>query len=616
MCGISGIFTKESIDGVAITNSLKSIQHRGPDNSLCAIYQNQQIQFLSNDLSDTETSETYPNLFDKESTNWIGFNRLSIIDLSNNGMQPFYDEKSQTGFMLNGEVYNFSELKENELKGEKFHSQSDSEVAFRLYLKLGDAFIHKLRGMFVISVIEYDKGKVKIWRDRFGIKPLYYHISNEQFIFSSEMKGIFETGKLKKEISPRHLAHIYYLHSNFAPNTLYKNVFSLEAGTKLEVDLSSFSLKKEKYWTLHYQPENNIIDKEEFLSDLNEIIRLSTVADVKQALMLSGGIDSGILSHFFAKNNTAIEAITIYNKSNDLLNEYEFAKITAERNKMKFWGIEVPDNVDLQTLYEYAITEEEPSGSIEPAYFLSKKASEKHFRVLYNALGLDELFYGYKYYSQSLQFDLYKKLLLNPFKYLLKKNKRDRYDELTRIGIHALPFITRSPMSWKCVLELFGEKDWEHPVEELMRQVPSEFFQMPTIKQLSWMDFYFYISSYHSFRSDQPSMKSNIEMRFPFLDHFFVQKYFNQSYLHKGLSKTNNKPFLRKNINDLLDQRVLNMPKKGFSMPQESWMRELSGMDSEIDNLVSIFGNKDLSKWADTPTKKWFLFSTAQNLKP
>src|SRR5690606_31185620 len=250
MCGITGIFTKEIIDGSAINQSLQSIKHRGPDNSLCAAFIKREFHFLSNDLSDKETSGIYQKNSQYESDNWIGFNRLSIIDLSNNGMQPFYDPATQTAFMLNGEVYNFSELKENHLKGETFHSHSDSEVAFRLWLKFGDTFIHKLRGMFVIVVVEYARGKVKIWRDRFGIKPLYYALTEGQFVFCSEMKGIFRSGRIRKEIVPKYLAHLYYLHANFAPNTLYKDVFSLEAGTKLEVDTRTFQSRKEKYWTL------------------------------------------------------------------------------------------------------------------------------------------------------------------------------------------------------------------------------------------------------------------------------------------------------------------------------------------------------------------------------
>lgn len=615
MCGISGIFTKQNIEGKLISDSLKSIKHRGPDNSLCASYTNNIFRFYSNELSNPDTSQTFPSIENESSNNWIGFNRLSIIDLSNNGMQPFYDEVTHTAFMLNGEVYNFKELRKNYLREEKFRSDSDTEVAFKLYLKFGDEFIHKIRGMFSIVVVDYKKQKLKIWRDRFGIKPLYYYTDKEKFIFSSEMRGIFETGLIEKIISEKHLAHIYYLQSTFAPNTLYKNVYSLEAGSKIEVDFQDFTFQKDKYWTLEYVPQDQEIGQEEFLSDLDEIVRLASLSDVKQAIMLSGGLDSGIMAHFLKKNTSDIQAITIYNQGYDQVNEYEFAKITAEKNRIEFLSIEIPNSIDKKIIYEYATSEEEPSNSPEATYFLSKEAVNRYdIKVLHNALGLDELFYGYKYYTQALHLQKFSGLLNNRFKYFLKGKKRYKYDELTQMGIFTLPLLSKSPLSWKEILELFDE-DWEHPANELIKQAPTGFYDMPLLKQLSWIDFHYYISSYHSMRSDQSSMKNSVEMRFPFLDHLFVQKYFNQSYLHKNLSYKNNKPFLRKNAKGILDDRIFSMAKKGFSIPREIWIDGLSDFPSEIAGLNEVFGSKDLIKWADTSDKKWQLFSTAQILK-
>ncbi len=615
MCGISGIFTKQNIEGKFISDSLKSIRHRGPDNSLCAGYMDNKFRFYSNELSNQETRERFPAIENESSNNWIGFNRLSIIDLSNNGMQPFYDEETQTAFMLNGEIYNFKELKKSHLNEELFWSESDTEVAFKLYLKLGNEFVHELRGMFTIVVVEYGKHKVKIWRDRFGIKPLYYFADNEKFVFSSEMRGIFETGLVRKEISEKHLAHLYYLQSTFAPNSLYKNVYSLEAGGKIELDLQDFSFQKEKYWTLEYKPEKKEIEKEEFLLDLDEITGLACISDVKQAIMLSGGLDSGILAYFIKKNTPEIQAITLYNQNYNQTDEFEYAKITADKNKIDFLPIEIPNGIDKNQIYELATSEEEPSSSPEPTYFLSKEAVTRFgIKVLHNALGLDELFYGYKYYPQALFFQKFNLVLNNRLKYFLKGKKRYKYDELTQMGIFTLPLLSKSSIGWDEILDLFGS-DWEHPVFEILKQLPEGFHQMPLVKQLSWIDFHYYISSYHSFRGDQSSMKNSVEMRFPFLDHLFVQKYFNQSYLHKGLTYQNNKPFLRKNARGILDDRILSMPKKGFTIPREIWIDELPNFASEIAGLHKLFGNKDLIKWADTSGKKWLLFSTAQNLK-
>lgn len=614
MCGISGIFSKQEMDGNSITRSLKSIHHRGPDDSISGTYKEGKFNYYSNELSRQETRLKYPSAENILSENWIGFNRLSIIDLSSNAMQPFYDENSETAFMLNGEIYNFKELKKKELKSETFQSNSDTEVAFRLYLKYGDSFVNLLRGMFTIVIVEYGKKKLKIWRDRFGIKPLFYHISPENFIFSSEMRGIFETGKLEKKISRKHLAHLFYLQSNFAPHTMYENIYSLEAGTRLELNLEKFELKKEKYWNLNYQPQDREIGKEEFHADLEEIVKLASVSDVKQAIMLSGGLDSGMLAYFLKKTTPEIQAVTIYNKNFSRVDEYHLAKRTAEHNQIDFLPIEIPQDLSKEEIYEFATTEEEPSNTREPTYFLTREAiREFDIKVLHNALGPDELFYGYKYYTQALQLQKVNALLLNSFKYLLKGKKKYKYDELTQMGLATLPLISKSSFGWQEIQEIFGE-NWEHPILEIMREVPADFQFMPLIKQISWMDFHFYISSYHAFRSDQSSMRNSVEMRFPFLDHLFVQKYFNQSYLHKDLTYENNKPFVRKHAKGILDERVLSGPKKGFSIPRELWTNQID-FHSEISGLKDFFDKKDLVKWADTPAKKWLLFSTAQHLK-
>ncbi len=616
MCGISGIFTKDLVEGATIYESLKSIQHRGPDNSIVGAYKNQQFKFLSCPISGDFTKDKYPDCREILSDNWIGFNRLSIIDLSSNGDQPFYDLSTQTAFMLNGEVYNFLELKENELKGENFFSSTDSEVAFKLYLKYGDDFVYRLRGMFAITIVDYRTHKVKIWRDPMGIKPMYYFIDKNQFIFSSEMNGIFKTKKVQKEINPKNLAHIFYLHSNFAPNTLYKSIQIIEPGQKIEVNFKNFEIKKEKYWTLNYQPQHNEISKEELINDLDKITSISSIADVKQALMLSGGLDSGILAHFLKKHNPGMEAITIYNENTEHVNELFFAEKTALLNKIQLSSFEIPDSVDLKTLYEYAVTEEEPSGSIEPAYYISKRAHKEGFKVLYSALGLDELFYGYKFYSQIKKWAPYQNLFSNHFKIALTGKKRWKYDEMTSLGLFALPMITRSAMSWNEIKSLFGNNDWEHPVESFLESVPSSFYDMPILKQMSWLDLNFYIGSYHTFRSDQPSMKNSIEMRFPFLDHLFIQKYFNQVYTDRNLTHTNNKPYIRKNLGHLLDKDVLTMPKKGFTMPKEKWMESLPDLNQYSELFENLFGSKfSPNDWANSSTKKWFLFSTSELLK-
>lgn len=618
MCGFSGIFTKQMIDDQALLHSLRAIKHRGPDNTIHAAF-NSQFTCFASELSDQATQEKYTTSERQYANNWIGFNRLSILDLSNEGMQPFYDEERKIAFLFNGEVYNFSALKAEFLANVPLKSNSDTEVIFHLYLKLGDAFIHHLRGMFAIVVVDYNHQLVKVWRDRFGIKPFYYTIKENQFIFSSEIKGIFATQLVDRKVDPQYLAYSFYMNTNFAPHTIYEGIHSLEAATQLTVDLSNFQLSKDTYWTLDYQPHSKTITPSEFLNDVADVVSLASVADVKQAVMLSGGLDSGLLAYQLGQFNTDIDAISIYNKKIDAQNEIAFARSNAKNSGLHLREVEIDNEVSITTLKEYILAEEEPNVCPEPAYFLAKNAHQHQYVVLHNALGLDELFYGYAYYFWAKIGQPIAPFLLKNLKHLLKGKKRYKYEELSTYGLAAMPFVMRSHTSWTSIQELFkayGSADWKHPVETLLaqvKQVQPKFEQFPLLKQISYLDFYYYISSHHSLRSDVPSMLHHIEMRFPYLDHHFIQKYFNCSHLEQDLTLKHNKPFLRKAVENILPHDVLFMPKKGFSMPTSIWLKDVD-ITTDFPEVEAAFGNVK-EEWTDDASKKWWLISASLVLK-
>lgn len=619
MCGISGIFSKNKINDSSIINSLKSIKHRGPNNTIHASFINDDYNLYSSSLSNKITQEKLDLSTNINSTNWLGFNRLSVVDLSEDAMQPFYDEVTKTSFMMNGEVYNFIALRNEFLQDEEFISDTDTEVVFKLYLKLGDDFINHLRGMFTIVIIAHLTNKINVWRDRFGIKPFYYSLDQDKLIFSSEINGIFATNLVEKKIDYKHLAYSFYLNTNFAPNTIYKNIKSLEPATKLTIDLNSFTANTSTYWQLNYCPNSTTITQKEFLKDVKEIVQLSSIADVKQAIMLSGGLDSGLLAYQFNQLDINIDALTIYNTKIEAQNELNFAKSNAQNAQLNLKAFEIENDINFETIKQYCLAEEEPNLCPEPAYFLAKKANENNYTVLQNALGFDELFYGYAYYNQAKKLKRIQPLLFNSFKFLLKGNKQFKYDELSTYGLEASPFIMRSISSWKeiqFIFEKYGSEDWEHPVSILLAQIKnknSEFEKFPLLKKISYLDFYYYISSHHSFRSDQPSMNLGIEMRFPYLDHHFIQKYFNISNLENGLKKNNNKPFLRKMLKSILSEDVLTMPKKGFSMPTESWVKNIN-LELSFPELKNVFDEKYLA-FANTSSKKWLMISTALLIK-
>lgn len=572
MCGLSGILSNKKITADILENSLTAIKHRGVDNTLITDTEH----FFASSISNTETQNNFPKCKDNSSNIWMGFNRLSFVDFSEKGMQPFYDKKTDCYFMLNGEVYNYKKLKNEKLANSKFFSDADSEVAFKLYLKYGDDFVNYLQGMFTIVIYHKKEQKVKVWRDRFGIKPFYYYHDADHFIFSSEIKGILSTKLVEKKPNFQGIAYSMFLGTCPAPLSIYKDIYALQAGHKLEYSNKTQKVTIESYWNLSYTPSFEKISYIEFAQDVQELCKLHDTSDTKKAIMLSGGIDSGTLAHFFGKVNPKLEAFTIF-QENSSNNELEFAKDNAKNAGLPLQAFEIPANVNSQVKSNYLTAEEEPNFIPEPAIFLSEKAKEQKVKILYNALGPDEIFGGYGYFQKIKKWQKFTWLLPLIPTFLLPKPKRQKLNELKKYGIQNLPFTSRNKFSWleiRTFLQKNGQAIPEHPIAFINRQVEKiypDFIQLSKLKQASYLDIFYYITSHHTFRSDVPAMLHSVEMRFPFLEHTFIQKYFNQATIFKNLEKEL-KPQMRVYAKNYLTKKVLNMPKKGFSIDITKWM--------------------------------------------
>lgn len=576
MCGFSGILSGEAICIKKMTDSLSAIKHRGPDDTL--MFSGEDKKFIASPgLSRKETHQRFP--YQQGTAKLIfGFNRLSIVDLSENAMQPFYDVQAETLCMINGEVYNYKDLKVKYLSDIYMQSESDSEVAFKLYLKKGNDFIHLFRGMFSIVIYDFKKNVLKVWRDPVGMKPFFYHHSEKQFIFSSEVNGIFSTGLVKKSINYEGLAYSMYLCTCPAPLTVYEGVQSLQAGHFLEFNYSSHELKIAPYWVLKYQPTKKM-DFEELNADIIEAVQLYLTGDVPKALMLSGGVDSGILAYYFSKVDNGIVALNIYAPEH-YLDEREFALANADNADMKLISVEINLKPGKNEIEEYLLTEEEPNHDVEAAYFICKAAKEKGFKILYAALGPDELFGGYEYYQRVKKIAKYNRLLKTLPKGLLPKHYEEKLKIFKKYGLYIYPFISRQRILWSDIISFLRARNIAvplHPVEYLIRQANQlypEFSEMPMLKKMSWLDFHYYIGSHHCFRNDQASMKHSVELRMPFLDHVFVEKYFNSTDTFEGIEK-GLKPKLKEFAKRILPPKVMAMPKKGFSMPTQEWAKQL-----------------------------------------
>ena len=575
MCGFSGVISKGEIPQQMILDSISKIKHRGPDDTL--VFAGDK-KFYSCELSNPASKINFPHLsLDKKSNQFFAFNRLSIVDLSENAMQPFYDDEKEVVFMLNGEIYNYAELKNEFLSTVVFISQSDSEVAFRLYLKFGDEFIHLLRGMFSIVVYDFKNNQLKAWRDRLGMKPFYYAIKNGIFVFSSEMKGIFATHVINKEINYQGLAYSMYLATCPSPLTIFKDISSLQAGYKLEYSITSGEIKTDHYWHLTYNPSERTIGFEEFNTDMEELCRLHRTGDVEKALMLSGGMDSGTLAYYFSKLDPQLKCLNIYAK-NHSVDEREFAKENASNAHLNIEFLEIPITPTNEQIEECLNAEEEPNSIPEPAVFLCQKAKRMGIEVLYSALGPDELFGGYNYFAILNKYEKFGGVLKFLPTTFLPRRYKSKIAEVKKYGLEYYPITSRRLFHWEELISYLRKEGAVipiHPIEYLKNQIVTiypEFNSLPLLKKVSYLDIFYNISSHHAFRSDQPSMKYSIEMRFPFLDHVFIEKYFNKADTFKNLGKYL-KPQFREYVSNVLPKKIFDMEKKGFSMPTEKWIK-------------------------------------------
>ena len=381
MCGIAGIINFNKIyPEKCLDDMLLSMIKRGPDHTGKAC------------------SDHYK----------IGMNRLSIIDLGT-GNQPIYNNDSTIFTVLNGEIYNYVELRnELEKKGYRFKTNSDTEVLVYLFEDMGPNLVNKLNGMFSFCIVDLKNDIFYVFRDNYGIKPLYYSFNNGTLIFASEAKAILSSGIINTSLNVNSIAE--YLHYSYvpSPNTVFKNILKLEAGNYLKFDRKG--LKKNKWYNLN----DYVFDKQKDISTISVVeqikpifssaIKLQMRSDVPLGVSLSGGLDSSLLTALAVKETDLKLNTFSIGFEDTVFDELKFAKIVSQKFETNHHEIIVNSQDILTYLDDIMWHMDEPIGdsAVLPSFILSKFAS-KYIKVLLNGLGGDELFGGYQRYSLKNQ---------------------------------------------------------------------------------------------------------------------------------------------------------------------------------------------------------------------
>ena len=381
MCGIVGVvnFNGKNVSPHLMKKMTDVINHRGPDDE-----------------------GTY---FKKNIA--LGHRRLSIIDLTSAGHQPIANEDGSVWIVFNGEIYNYKDLNKTlHAKGHIIRSNCDTETIVHLYEEYGEDCVHHLRGMFSFAIWDNAKKQLFAAVDRMRIKPFYYTINNNFFMFASELKVFSEMGGVEWKLSNSAIHHYLSLQTVPVPFTIFDEIYTLPGGHCLR--LQNEKLETYKYWDITYQPLEE--ESEEYFAkklreQLEESIRIRLMSDVPLGAFLSGGVDSTVIVGLMSQMiKEPVKTFSIgYDVGGAVYDDTYYAKLVSDRFNTDHIEQIVSGKDILKELYNYIMYLDEPSSDAINSYFVSKLAANDVTVVLCGQGG-DELFAGYPTFDLLLKF--------------------------------------------------------------------------------------------------------------------------------------------------------------------------------------------------------------------
>ena len=523
----------------------------------------------------------------------LGFRRLAIIDL-NSGHQPVSNEDGTVQIIFNGEIYNYKELREFLLsKGHVFKTQSDTEVIVHLYEELGPQCLEKLRGMFAFAIWNENTKILFLARDRVGIKPLYYSLTDESLVFASEIKAILADPSIHREIAPEMIDR--FLTFLYVPGeeTLLKGIRKLAPGHYLLARDGKVVI--EQYWDLRFAestPSRSLKEAEaDLLSLLAESVKLHMIADVPVGVLLSGGVDStGVLSFAVDGTDKEVSSFTVGFSGGEVADERPFARLAAETFGTQHHEMTITAQDFVSFLPKYVWHMEEPV--CEPPaiamYYVSKLA-RNYVKVLLSGEGGDEAFAGYSNYRNLVWLERVKRGLspLNGAvarglsaadslfhmprmaKYLPLMNERfpDYYYSRT-----SNPFRYTGNGLGKVYSADFGRAiDRAHTLEPV-RRLQAHARGQKTLAAMLYIDTKTWLPDELLIKADKMTMANSVELRVPLLDHRVLEfaASLPPSFKLRGFTP---KYILKKALSQKIPKEIRNRKKAGFPVPYESWLR-------------------------------------------
>lgn len=571
MCGIYGIadLTGRREPGRALLSRMdEAIVHRGPDDS---------GQYFGRGVA-------------------LGMRRLSIIDVSG-GHQPISNEDDTVWVVLNGEIYNFQELRDQLVKaGHVFRTKSDTEVLVHLYERDGADFLKKLRGMFALALWDVSRQRLIIARDRLGEKPLYIRQEPHRLLFASEMKALLEDSDVPRRIDMLALREYLALGYVPAPATILEGIEKLLPGHALIVERGQ--IRNEEYWDVRFDQKAALSEAEwcdRVRDKLQETIRAQMVSDVPLGAFLSGGVDSSTIVAAMARaSNRPVKTYSIgFEGEDSFYNELPYARIVANAFHTDHHEIVVrPDVAELLPKLLWHLDEPIADSAFITTYLVSRMARES-VTVILSGVGGDELFGGYRRYLGDEMGHHYRRLPGVVRKKwlpgLLARLPQDRHSSWKNTVRYASAFVGSADLDVAARYANYVTAFSPEVRARLLRETPAgggietssgvltSYFEKArgwdSLEQIIYVDLKTSLPDDLLALTDRMSMAASLECRAPLVDYELVEltAQMPSNLKVRGFAT---KYLLKKALQPWLPREILNRKKRGFGAPVGSWLRK------------------------------------------
>ncbi len=582
MCGIGGLvgsFTETSLRDKC-QKLHKALRHRGPDDQ-----------------------GTHVDVGEQAHVGLVHA-RLSILDLSPTGHQPMHSLNGRFTIVFNGEIYNFSELRQKLIEdGAKLRSTGDTEVILELFARKGEACLDDLAGMFAFAIWDRDRRELFLARDGLGIKPLYVWQSNGQIAFASELRALLATGLSSRTLNPQALAGYLLMGSVQEPHTLVEDIEMLPAGSSLT--WRDGSSRKNRYWSIDFsasqstkqvgqETANRSSSPVELVREaLKETISRHFVSDVPVGIFLSGGIDSTALVSLAKQQGfKQIKTFSIgFNEAK--FNEGDLAKRTADHfgTEHHQWCMTPEDG---QKLFDsYLGSMDQPSNDGFNSYCVSKFAHEEGMKVVLSGLGGDELFGSYPSFSRiPKMLDLHRKLrMFGPLRSGVALALRTIRPTAPQVRL--AEFVNSAGdtnAAYQATRGSFGLADTAKLVahftgissrsvgEGIVESLPD----WNARDQVSYLELTRYMRNQLLRDSDVMSMAWGLELRVPFVDRRLVECL---TKIPQSIRLASGKKLLVEAVGDIPNW-ILEQPKRGFQFPFQEWLAGNAAWSSQFNKTL------------------------------